>query len=132
MDADDNEGAQQISLTIDRELAKRLGIDMSEVMDVLNNSFSQRQISTIFNSLNQYRVVMEVNPQYAQYPDMLKDLQVITQDGKRVPLSAFTHYDYSLQQDRSSEVRQCSTRIRTYKAVITASARTFTRRAFIA
>ncbi|MFD1260338.1 efflux RND transporter permease subunit [Entomomonas asaccharolytica] len=100
VDADDNGGAQQISLTIDREMAKRLGIDMSEVMDVLNNSFSQRQISTIFNSLNQYRVVMEVNPKYAQYPDMLKDLQVITKDGKRVPLSAFTHYDYSLQKDR--------------------------------
>lgn len=99
VDADDNEGAQQISLSIDREMAKRLGIDMDEVMDVLNNSFSQRQISTIFNSLNQYRVVMEVNPKYAQYPDTLKDLQVITKDGKRVPLSAFTHYDYSLQKD---------------------------------
>lgn len=72
---------------------------MSEVMDVLNNSFSQRQISTIFNSLNQYRVVMEVNPKYAQYPSILKDLQVITKDGKRVPLSAFTHYEYSLQKD---------------------------------
>lgn len=99
VDADDNEGAQQISLSIDREMAKRLGIDMNEVMDVLNNSFSQRQISTIFNSLNQYRVVMEVNPKYAQYPDTLKDLQVITREGKRVPLSAFTHYEYSLQKD---------------------------------
>lgn len=99
VDADDNEGAQQISLTIDRAMAKRLGVDMSEVMDVLNNSFSQRQISTIFNSLNQYRVVMEVNPKYAQYPSILKDLQVITKEGKRVPLSAFTHYEYSLQKD---------------------------------
>lgn len=99
IEANDKGGAQQISLTIDREMAKRLGIDMNEVMDLLNNSFSQRQISTIFNSLNQYRVVMEVNPKYAQYPDMLRGLQVITKEGKRVPLSAFTHYEYSLQKD---------------------------------
>lgn len=100
VDADDNQGAQQISLVIDREKAKRLKINMSDVMDVLNNSFSQRQISTIFNSLNQYRVVMEVNPKYAQYPDMLKDLYVITDDGERVPLSTFTKYDYGLEKDK--------------------------------
>lgn len=99
VDADDNQGAQQISLQIDREMAKRLGIDMRDVIDVLNNSFSQRQISTIFNSLNQYRVIMEVNPKYAQYPDMLKDLQVITKNGERVPLSAFSSYSYSLEKD---------------------------------
>lgn len=100
VDADDNAGAQQIYLSIDREAAKRLGINISDVMDVLNNSFSQRQISTIFNPLNQYRVVMEVNPKYGQYPDVLKDLQVITTAGERVPLSAFTTIDYSLEKDK--------------------------------
>lgn len=99
INADDNEGAQQISLEIDREMARRLGVEMDEIIDVLNNSFSQRQISTIFNSLNQYRVVMEVNPIYAQHPDVLKDLQVITKTGARVSLSEFSSYQYTLQKD---------------------------------
>ncbi|PAU66337.1 acriflavine resistance protein B [Pseudomonas sp. PIC25] len=100
IDANEGEGAQQVRLVIDRETAKRLGIDMAMVTAVLNNAFSQRQISTIYDSLNQYSVVMEVDPKYAQSPEVLEQVQVITADGARVPLSTFAHWERSLEEDR--------------------------------
>ncbi len=100
IDANDGEGAQQITLVVDRDAAKRLGIDMSTVTTLLNNAFSQRQISTIYEALNQYRVVMELDPAYAQHPEVLDQVHVITDDGQRVPLSAFARYERSLEEDR--------------------------------
>jgi multidrug efflux pump len=93
-------------LTVDREAARRLGVDMQTVTQVLNSSFSQRQISTIYNELNQYRVVMELEPQYTQDPVVLDQVQVIGKNGTRVPLSAFTRYEYSLINDRVSHRNQ--------------------------
>ncbi|MQT27786.1 MMPL family transporter [Pseudomonas helleri] len=100
IDAREGRGAQQVTLVVDRDQAKRLGIDMNMVTAVLNNAYSQRQISTIYDSLNQYQVVMEVNPKYAQDPETLNQVQVITADGQRVPLSTIAHYENSLQDDR--------------------------------
>ncbi|WP_426620172.1 efflux RND transporter permease subunit [Pseudomonas rustica] len=106
IDAREGRGAQQVTLIVDRDQAKRLGIDMDMVTSVLNNAYSQRQISTIYDSLNQYQVVMEVNPKYAQDPVTLKQVQVITADGARVPLSTFAHYESSLEDDRVSHEGQ--------------------------
>ncbi|SFW32491.1 efflux RND transporter permease subunit [Pseudomonas sp. NFACC04-2] len=106
IDARDGGGAQQVTLVVDRDQAKRLGIDMDMVTAVLNNAYSQRQISTIYDSLNQYQVVMEVNPKYAQDPNTLEQVQVITADGARVPLSAIAHYENSLEDDRVSHEGQ--------------------------
>jgi multidrug efflux pump len=100
VDGPSDSGAKQVTLTIDREAARRLGVDMQMVTQVLNSSFSQRQISTIYDNLNQYRVVMELLPQYTQDPAVLDQVQVIAANGDRVPLSAFAHYDYSLVNDR--------------------------------
>ena len=100
IDAREGRGAQQVTLVVDRDQAKRLGVDMNMVTGVLNNAYSQRQISTIYDSLNQYRVVMEVNPQYARDPETLNQVQVITADGQRIPLSTIAHYENSLQDDR--------------------------------
>lgn len=98
---DGREGStQQITLQIDREKAKRLGVDMETVAAVLNNSFAQRQISTIYEPLNQYKVVMEINPRYAQDPTVLDQIRVITSRGAQVPLSAVAHYTNSLAEDR--------------------------------
>ncbi|WP_164662920.1 efflux RND transporter permease subunit, partial [Pseudomonas viridiflava] len=72
------------------------------VTAVLNHAYSQRQVSTIYDSLNQYQVVMEVNPKYAQDPVTLEQVQVITADGQRVPLSSIAHYERSLENDRVS------------------------------
>ncbi|MGG7671648.1 efflux RND transporter permease subunit [Pseudomonas sp. WC2] len=106
IDAREGAGAQQVTLIVDRDQAKRLGVDMDMVTAVLNNAYSQRQISTIYDSLNQYQVVMEVNPKYAQDPITLKQVQVITADGARVPLSTFAHYENSLEDDRVSHEGQ--------------------------
>jgi multidrug efflux pump len=69
--------SQQISLIVDRAEARRLGVDMATVTQTLNNAFGQRQVSTIYNALNQYRVVMEVSPELAQGPEALDRLYVI-------------------------------------------------------
>ncbi|MCO6058813.1 multidrug efflux RND transporter permease subunit [Pseudomonas sp. MOB-449] len=106
IDANEGEGAQQITLQVDRDTAKRLGVDMSMVTTALNNAYSQRQISTIYDTLNQYQVVMEVNPKYAQDPETLKQVQLITADGQRVPLSSFARYERSLEEDRVSHEGQ--------------------------
>ena len=106
IDATEDGGAPQIRLVVDRDEAKRLGVDMSLVTGVLNNAFSQRQISTIYDSLNQYSVVMEINPRYAQSPEALAQIQLITADGARVPLSAIAHWENSLEDDRISHQGQ--------------------------
>ncbi|SDP07753.1 multidrug efflux pump [Pseudomonas arsenicoxydans] len=106
IDAREGRGAQQVTLIVDRDQAKRLGVDMNMVTAVLNNAYSQRQISTIYDSLNQYQVVMEVNPKYAQDPITLKQVQVITADGARIPLSTIAHYENSLEDDRVSHEGQ--------------------------
>jgi len=106
IDAREGRGARQVTLIVDRDQAKRLGVDMSMVTAVLNNAYSQRQISTIYDSLNQYQVVMEVDPKYAQDPVTLKQVQVITADGARIPLSTIAHYENSLEDDRVSHEGQ--------------------------
>ncbi|MCV4282959.1 efflux RND transporter permease subunit [Pseudomonas capsici] len=106
IDAREGRGAQQVTLVVDRDAAKRLGIDMNMVTTVLNNAYSQRQVSTIYDTLNQYQVVMEVNPRYAQDPVTLQQVQVITADGQRVPLSSIAHYERSLANDRVSHEGQ--------------------------
>ncbi len=102
IDAREGRGAQQVTLQVNRDTAKRLGIDMDMVTAVLNNAYSQRQVSTIYDSLNQYKVVMEVNPKFAQDPVTLEQVQVITKDGNRVPLSSIAHYERTLADDSVS------------------------------
>jgi multidrug efflux pump len=100
IDSKEGEGAQQIRLVVDRAAAKRLGVDMAMITAVLNNAFSQRQVSTIYDTLNQYSVVLEINPRYAQHPEALNQIQVIAADGTRVPLANFAHWERSLEEDR--------------------------------
>jgi multidrug efflux pump len=100
IDAPSEGGTTRVMLTIDREAARRLGVDMQMVTSVLNSSFSQRQIATLYDRLNQYRVIMELAPQYTADPAVLKQVQVIGANGEQVPLSACTRYDYSLVDDR--------------------------------
>ncbi|TBU97204.1 efflux RND transporter permease subunit [Stutzerimonas kirkiae] len=100
IDGNEGDGATQVSLNIDRDAARRLGIEMSDITSLLNNAFSQRQISTIYAELNQYQVVMEVDPRYAYDPVVLQRIQVVTEDGRRVPLSTFASYELSVANDR--------------------------------
>ena len=88
---------QQISgleanVVVDRDTAARLGITAQQIDAVLYDAFGQEQISTIYQTLNQYHVVMEVDPKYQLTPDALKSVYVITGTGAQVPLSAFAHF----------------------------------------
>jgi len=100
VDAPRDGGAKQVMLQVDREAARRLGVNMQMVTQTLNSSFSQRQIATLYESLNQYRVIMELEPKYTEDPSVLDQVEVIGANGERVPLSAFTKYEYSLINDR--------------------------------
>jgi multidrug efflux pump len=85
----------QASLTIDRLTAARLGIKPQDIDNTLYDAFGQRPVSTMYQQLNQYHVVMEVAPEFLQNPDALRYIQVRTSDGHLVPLSAFTRYESS-------------------------------------
>ena len=82
----------QTSLVIDRDTASRLGVSMAAIDNTLNDAFGQREVSTIYRSLNQYYVVLEVTPEYLQRPNALQDLYVASNNGQMVPLSAFAHF----------------------------------------
>ncbi|HHU95318.1 MAG TPA: multidrug transporter subunit MdtC [Alcaligenaceae bacterium] len=93
VDADSEDKGSRIELRIDREKATTLGIDMALVASTLNNAFSQRQVSVVYGQLNQYYIVMGVAPRFAQDVESLRRLEVVTRDGRRVPLSAFTYFE---------------------------------------
>ena len=80
----------QAKLVIDRDTASRLGILARAVDDSLYDAFGQRQVSTIFTERNQYRVVLEVAPDFQQNPDALAGAYVRSPTGAQVPLSSFT------------------------------------------
>jgi multidrug efflux pump subunit AcrB len=80
----------QASLRIDRTTASRLGITPKVIDDTLYDAFGQRQVSTMFTQLNQYRVVLEVMPEFRQGPQALQFLDVRSLSGGQVPLNVFT------------------------------------------
>jgi multidrug efflux pump len=90
-DAQDN--GLQTSLVVNHDALARLGLNQRAVDATLNDLFGQRQVSTIFNPLNQYRVVMEAAPEYWQRPETLKSVYLIAPGGRQVPLSAISHYE---------------------------------------
>ncbi len=79
-------------IAIDRDTAARLGIDAGTIDSTLYDAFGQRQVSTMYRQLNQYHVVMEVDPRLQQSPDALQNIYVRSSTGAEVPLSAFTHF----------------------------------------
>jgi multidrug efflux pump len=93
VDTDVEDRGRQVSLAIDRDAAQRLGVPMASIAAVLNNSFSQRQISIMYGERNQYRVVMGVAPRHAQDPESLRDVYVLSETGQRVPLMAVAKYE---------------------------------------
>ncbi len=100
VDAVGDAATQQVVINIDRSAAQRLGVDMDTVSSVLSNSFSQRQVATLYDPMNQYRVVLELDPRYTEDPEVLERVQVVAADGTRVPLTAFATYDHGLVNDR--------------------------------
>jgi multidrug efflux pump subunit AcrB len=79
----------QLNVDVDREKASRLNILTQAIDDTLYDAFGQRQVSIIFTQLNQFRVILEVEPQFRQSPDLLDKIYVKSSSGQPVPLSAF-------------------------------------------
>ena len=81
VDSDQQQRGLQVNLTIDRDAASRLGVSTRGISAALYDAYGQRQVSTIYNALNQYHVVMEVSPENWENPESLKDIFVSTSGG---------------------------------------------------
>lgn len=92
VNSDQQDKGSEMDLIYDRETMSRLGISVADANNLLNNAFGQRQISTIYQPLNQYKVVMEVAPPYTQDISSLDKMFVINNDGKAIPLSYFARW----------------------------------------
>ena len=86
--ADLQQRGMQAYVDIDRDAAARFGLDVTDIANTLYNAFGQRQIATLFTQSNQYRVIMEVDPQFAGDPESLQRLFITTADGSSVPLAS--------------------------------------------
>jgi multidrug efflux pump len=95
---DEQNSGRQTVLAIDRDTASRLGITPQLIDDTLYDAFGQRQISTMFTQLNQYHVVLEVNPKLQRRPVDLQHIYIQTAMGGQVALAAFTHMEQSVAQ----------------------------------
>jgi len=93
VNTDQQNNGLQASLVYDRSTAARLGISPQLIDNTLYDAFGQRQVSTMFTSLNQYHVVMEVDPKFWQSPEGLNQIYLRSTNGTVVPLSAIARYD---------------------------------------
>ncbi len=93
VNTDQQDKGLQTSLVVDRDAAARLGLSLRDIDSTLNDAFGQRQISTIYNPLNQYRVVMELAPPFLENPEALKSLYLTTSAGRQVPLLSFARIE---------------------------------------
>jgi multidrug efflux pump len=99
VNTDEQDRGLQTSVNFNRETASRLGITPVLIDATLNNYFGQRQVSTIYNPLNQYRVIMEAAPPNWQSPESLKDIYVTIPanaqfpKGVQAPLLTFANYE---------------------------------------
>ncbi len=85
---DRDQGGLQADVVIDRKAAARLGVQIQDIDNALNNLFSQRQVSTIYSARNQYRVILEADKSYLRDPNNLKEIYVAGANGTQVPLAA--------------------------------------------
>ncbi|TAI99767.1 multidrug efflux RND transporter permease subunit MdtC [Pectobacterium versatile] len=92
VNSDQQDKGAEMALTYDRDAMAQLGISVSAANALLNNAFGQRQISTIYQPLNQYKVVMEVDDAYTQDVSSLNKMFVINNEDKPIPLSYFASW----------------------------------------
>ncbi|MBV9340725.1 MAG: efflux RND transporter permease subunit, partial [Acidobacteria bacterium] len=92
VNTDQQDRGLDADVIIDRDTASRLGVSPQDIDNALYDAFGQRQVSTIYQPLNQYHVVMEVDPQYQNSPDALASVYVRSAGGQMVPLAAMAHF----------------------------------------
>ena len=85
----------ETDVIIDRDTASRLGVTLQAIDNTLYDAFGQRQVSTMFTQLNQYHVVLEVQPNFQRTPADLNDIYVASSNGTQVPLGAFARMEAS-------------------------------------
>jgi hydrophobe/amphiphile efflux-1 (HAE1) family protein len=90
--SDQQIAAAHLAINVDRDAAYRLGLSMNQIDQTLYDAFGQRQVATIYTPTNQYKVVLEVQPQYQHDPNLLSEIYVSGPGGVQVPLSSFTHF----------------------------------------
>jgi multidrug efflux pump len=93
VNTDQQNSGLQMYLVYDRATAARLGITPQQIDSTLYEAFGQAQVSTMYTGVNQYHVVLEVEPKFWQSPLGLNDVYIRTSQGKVVPLSAVAHYE---------------------------------------
>ena len=87
---DREQGGMQVNVSIDRVAASRLGVRVQDISNALNNAYAQRQVSTLYTQRNQYRVILEIDPQYQRDPTDLNRIYVSGANNTQVPLAAVT------------------------------------------
>ncbi len=92
VNSDQQTNGLQSSVVVDRDTASRLGFTAAQIDATLYDAFGQAPVSTMYTTLNQYHVIMEVAPKYWQSPETLKRVYVHSPGGQVVPLSAFCHF----------------------------------------
>lgn len=92
VDSDLQTEGLQIFINIDRATASRLGVGIASIDNALYDAFGQRLVSTIFSQTNQYRVVLEVKPDYRRRVEDLQNLRVTSSDGAQVPLATLAEF----------------------------------------
>jgi multidrug efflux pump len=93
--SDRDVGGLQLEVKVDRPLASNLGVKMQAIDTTLSNAFAQRQISTIYTARNQYRVILEIDPQYQRDPGDLSHVYVPGRGGVAIPLSTVAKFSRS-------------------------------------
>ncbi len=88
-----DQGGLRQNLVIDRDTAARLGVSIGAIDSTLYNAFGQRQISTIYSDLNQYKVVLNASSGETATPEMLKQLYVRSNSGRMVPLAGLARFE---------------------------------------
>jgi len=90
--SDQQIAAAHLAIEVDRDTASRFGISANLIDQTLYDAFGQRQVATIYTATNQYKVVLEVQPQYQHDPNLLSKIYVSSPTGAQVPLSSFAHF----------------------------------------
>ncbi len=90
--SDQQVAAPHVAVEIDRDAVARLGLSTSVIDETLYDAFGQRQIATIYTATNQYKLILEVQPQFQDSPQALSQLFVIGPNETQIPLSSFAHF----------------------------------------
>ena len=90
--SDQQVAAPHIAIEIDRDAASRLGISPSLIDQTLYDAFGQRQVANMYTSTSQYKVILEVQPQFQKDPTALSKIYIAGPNGAQIPLSAFAHF----------------------------------------